>query len=529
MILDSGKNVASSITTDTELSYVHGVTSSIQDQLNSKIDTANILGTTNQINITPSGSDIIISISNNPILPGTGAVTLPQGTQLQRAGGAGSMRFNTDFNVFEATSDGTHWATIETSSTGVTSVNGTAGQIDVSPTTGNCVVSIDPSYVGQTSITTLGTVSTGSWHGSIISPTYGGTGINNSSSTLTLSGSLVTSGSYSSTFTMTGPTSVTFPTSGTLATTSTANVASVSGTVGKIDVSPTTGNCVVTIDPSYVGQTSITTLGTVSTGSWHGSVVNPTYGGTGVNNGSSTLTLAGNLATSGAYASTFTMTGPTSVTFPTSGTLATTSTANVASVSGTAGQIDVSPTTGNCVVSIDPGYVGQTSITTLGTITIGTWDGSVISPTYGGTGVNNGSSTLTLAGNLATSGVYASTFTMTAPTSVTFPTSGTLMSTTLTDSYIFVGSASNVATGVPMSNDATLGNSGALTLATVNSNTGTWGSATQVPQFTVNGKGLVTAVSNVNITGTSPVGSSLSSGDIWVGSASNLAGSCYVR
>lgn len=49
----------------------------------------------------------------------------------------------------------------------------------------------------------------------------------------------------------------------------------------------------------------------------------PANGGTGVNNGSNTLTLAGNLATSGAFASTFTMTGATSVTFPTSGTLAT--------------------------------------------------------------------------------------------------------------------------------------------------------------------------------------------------------------
>ena len=48
-------------------------------------------------------------------------------------------------------------------------------------------------------------------------------------------------------------------------------------------------------------------------------------GGTGVNNGSSTITLGGSLTTSGAFASTFTMTNTTGVTFPTSGTLATTS------------------------------------------------------------------------------------------------------------------------------------------------------------------------------------------------------------
>lgn len=41
--------------------------------------------------------------------------------------------------------------------------------------------------------------------------------------------------------------------------------------------------------------------------------------------------------------------------------------------------------------------------------------------------------------------------------------------------------------------------SAALTLATVNGNAGTFGSSTQVGQFTVNGKGLITAVSNVTL------------------------------
>lgn len=49
-----------------------------------------------------------------------------------------------------------------------------------------------------------------------------------------------------------------------------------------------------------------------------------------------------------------------------------------------------------------------------------------------------------------------------------------------------VDGSANVATG--------------LTLATVNANTGTWGDATHVGQFTVNGKGLITAVSSIAIT-----------------------------
>lgn len=42
---------------------------------------------------------------------------------------------------------------------------------------------------------------------------------------------------------------------------------------------------------------------------------------------------------------------------------------------------------------------GPTQISSGGTITSATWNGSVISPTYGGTGVNNGSNTLTLNGS----------------------------------------------------------------------------------------------------------------------------------
>lgn len=75
--------------------------------------------------------------------------------------------------------------------------------------------------------------------------------------------------------------------------------------------------------PSIV-QGNITSLGTITSGAWNGTVITGTFGGTGVNNGASTITLGGSLTTSGAFASTFTMTNTTSVTFPTSGTLATT-------------------------------------------------------------------------------------------------------------------------------------------------------------------------------------------------------------
>lgn len=57
-------------------------------------------------------------------------------------------------------------------------------------------------------------------------------------------------------------------------------------------------------------------------------------------------------------------------------------------VSGTAGRIAV---TGNAdlgyTINIDPTYVGQNTITTLGTITTGTWEGTTIDIAHGGTGL----------------------------------------------------------------------------------------------------------------------------------------------
>ena len=75
-----------------------------------------------------------------------------------------------------------------------------------------------------------------------------------------------------------------------------------------------------------------------------------------------------------------------------------------------------------------------------------------------------------------------------------------------TSGQILVANGAGVPTFVTVSADATVAASGALILAIVNSNVGTFGSTTQVPQFTVNGKGLITGVTNVTISGTTPGG-----------------------
>ena len=74
---------------------------------------------------------------------------------------------------------------------------------------------------------------------------------------------------------------------------------------------------------SGVTGSSLTSVGTIGTGTWQGTIVGPTYGGTGVNNAGKTVTLGGSLTTSGAHTTTLTTTGNTSVTLPTTGTLAT--------------------------------------------------------------------------------------------------------------------------------------------------------------------------------------------------------------
>jgi len=108
--------------------------------------------------------------------------------------------------------------------------------------------------------------------------------------------------------------------------------------------------------------------------------------------------------------------------------------------SSTTGHTPTTITTGELAVNITDGILfigtgtntyntlvatkGTTSITTLGTITTGTWNATPIAPAYGGTGVANGTNnTITFTGN------YTLGLTLTANTSVTLPTSGTLTNT----------------------------------------------------------------------------------------------------
>jgi hypothetical protein len=103
---------------------------------------------------------------------------------------------------------------------------------------------------------------------------------------------------------------------------------------------------------------------------------------------------------------------------------------NTINAVGTANKISVTAD----AIDISTNYVGQTSITTLGTITSGTWNGGIIGGTYGGTGVNNGANTITIGGNFTHTGAHTLGLTTTNNTSVTLPTTGTLATLAGTES-----------------------------------------------------------------------------------------------
>lgn len=138
------------------------------------------------------------------------------------------------------------------------------------------------------------------------------------------------------------------------------------------------------------------TIGGVNVAEWTSagqSLASPLLGvsgGTGVSNSGKTITLGGNLITSGAFGSTFTMTGTTSVTFPTSGTLSTT-TGTVTSVTFTGDGTVLSSTPSSAVTTT--GTLTAALATAAAQTVLGNATGSSATPTYTTAPVVSGAST----------------------------------------------------------------------------------------------------------------------------------------
>jgi hypothetical protein len=139
---------------------------------------------------------------------------------------------------------------------------------------------------------------------------------------------------------------------------------------------------------SLTGGTSIATVGTITAGTWSATAIGATRGGTG-----QTTYATGDLL--------------------------------YASATNTLSKLTKPATASYLKMAADgtPSWdtLGLDDITAVGTITVGTWNAGVIAPAYGGTGVaNNAANTLTFTGN------FSLGVTLSANTSVTLPTTGTL-------------------------------------------------------------------------------------------------------
>jgi hypothetical protein len=116
-----------------------------------------------------------------------------------------------------------------------------------------------------------------------------------------------------------------------------------------------------------------------------------------------------------------------------------TKTGNTVDVVGTANRITVNADS----IDIASTYAGQNTITTVGTIATGTWNGTVISVSYGGTGAS------TLTGYLKGNGTSAFTGSSTIPGSdITGNISGNAANVTGTVAVANGGTGATTLTGI---------------------------------------------------------------------------------
>lgn len=280
------------------------------------------------------------------------------------------------------------------------------------------------------------------------------------------------------------------------------------GTSNRISVATGTTNPVIDISASYVGQASITTLGTIGTGTWAGTAIAVNHGGTSQTSYTDGQLLIGN--STGNTLAKGTITAGTGISVTNGGgsiTIAATGgTGTVTSVASADGSITVT----NPTSTVDLAVVKAPILSTARNI--------------GGVSFNGSAAIVPQTIQIVDAGGDTTTFPMLATSatgSLQPATDAGLSFNATTDALTataFVGAltgnadtATTLATGrtISISGDLTYtspsfngsGNvTAAGTLATVNSNVGTFGSATKASVVTVNGKGLVTAASESTVT-----------------------------
>ncbi|MBK7883525.1 MAG: hypothetical protein IPJ81_06800 [Chitinophagaceae bacterium] len=179
---------------------------------------------------------------------------------------------------------------------------------------------------------------------------------------------------------------------------------------------------------------------------WTGTLA-PSRGGTGVSN-TGTITLGGNLVTSGAFSLTLTLTNTTNVTLPTTGTLATL--AGVEILTNKTIDADL-----NTITNIEDADIKAAAAIAVNKLAALTASRIVITDGSG----------FILAADTATYPSLTELSYVKGVTSAIQTQLDSKASSSLTDSHIFVGNGSNIATDVAMSGDVTINNTGVTAIS----------------------------------------------------------------